>query len=978
MKILMKGFKTIFKTLATLTLLSIFGQTYAQDSCTFRLRLFDKAGNGWDDSQLYIKTGNNAEKAYTHNGAGGDSLKLFDIAVKTGDTLVVRYEPQGTAQSEIKFTLFNNAGDQIVALGPTPTTGIVYKGRVKCIACGAPSNFRVHSVRALTTTVQWDPPKFGFQPTYRIEWDSVAFTPGANVAKNSGSTTDTFAILPGLSETTRYFAYIRTTCNPATDTSGWVGPISFKTDTATNVGISAIVGPISRCDLGTDSVRVKIKNYGGAPIALVPFTYSVNGKKAPVSMPTDGLYTGVISKDSTATIAFKAIYDFSLPGEYNIAAWTEVKTDKNKNNDTFRLTVVRPRQISALPYQQDFEGGRDTWQKVDSIGNSTWEWGTPRYRFIQGAASGSKCWTTSADSSYRDADTSYLLSPCFDFSTQTADPRINFALNFYTEARSDGAWLEGSTDGGKSWSKIGSRNSGGINWYNETLASTNFEFWSGTSIAGWHTAQHTLTGMAGKRDVRLRFAFKSDNISNNAYDGIALDNIVLASTQSVDLAMDSIGRVDLSDCGSAKDTILLRLVNLGNTAQSSYTVNYRIDNNLVVSENVSTLNILPNKSLLYKFQTTTNTLLGIGTHTIKAWVTSSSDNIRVNDTAMTTFIISPPVRGNTVFNFDNAIPPQYWTINRAEFGRGIHGNTATNGAAFAKIFKDVATPNSTLLDMTTNKFGIIRADDSLKYDYRFVSEVSPFNGYDLISRDTLRVMAAKECENTWVEIDKISRANHTISSNYRTRSLSLKSFTGQLVKIRFQVTSEINTATGYYIDVDNVNYQSICPASFGTTANIKRANVGLANGYIAVKISRGQAPFTYKWNDAANSTKDSIANLVAGDYTVTITDTNGCSDVQTFKVDVVSATFEANSAISKLTLHPNPTSDKAILDVEFSKIMDARVQIINVMGQILSDQMRRQADKAQFELDLSGRPAGIYLVRIIADNKTHLTRLVKQ
>lgn len=987
MTILMKGFKTIFKLLATLLMLSIFNQVSAQDSCTFRLRLYDRYGDGWDDSQLYIRTGNNAERAFTHDGAGGveaDSIRLYDIRVKTGDTIVVRYEPQGEYQNEIKFAFFNNAGEPLIASGPTPLSGIIFRSRVKCISCGSPRNFKVNSVRALTTTLQWDPSLIGFQPTYRIEWDSVAFTPGTGTAKNSGLTTDTFAILPGLVETTRYFAYVRTTCNPATDTSGWVGPVSFRTDTAVNVGISAIVGPISRCDLGTDSVKVKIKNFGGAPIGLIPFNYSVNGVKAPVSMPTDGLYTGVISKDSTATIAFKAIYNFSLPGEYNIAAWTEVKTDRNKRNDTFRTTVVRPRQITTLPYQQDFENGKDTWQKSDSIGNSTWELATPRYRFIQGAAGGTKSWTTAADTSYRNSDTSYLLSPCFNFSAQTADPRINFALNFYTEPQFDGGWLEGSIDGGKSWSKIGSRNSGGINWYNDTIRGTNFDLWTGTSRPGWRISQHTLTGMAGKRDVRLRFGFRADVSTNIAFDGIAIDNIAVVAAQAVDLAMDSVGRVDKSDCGSIRDSIILRLFNFGTTAQSSYSVSYRIDNNAAITEDVRTVNVLPGRSTLYKFQAAANTLLASGTHTIKAWVNHASDDIRVNDTASMTFFISPPTKGNTVFNFDNLVAPQYWSGIRARLGRGGHGNAPTNGYGFENIFTDTAivngdtiiTPNAQLFDVTTNKFGPVRADDSIKYDYRFVNEISPFNAYDLTNKDTLRVMIAKECDNDWVVIDRVFRSNHTPTTLYRTRSLSLKQFAGQTIKIRFQVTSDITTFDGYFIDFDNFIYQSVCPTSFGATANIKRANIGQANGSIAVKIARGAAPFTYKWSN--NATTDSIGGLAVGEYMVSITDANGCTDVQTFKVDFVSATFETGSAISKVTLRPNPTSDNAVLDVELSKITDARVQIINLVGQVLSEQISRQTDKAQFELDLRGRPAGIYLIRITADNKTHVARLVKQ
>jgi Secretion system C-terminal sorting domain len=264
----------------------------------------------------------------------------------------------------------------------------------------------------------------------------------------------------------------------------------------------------------------------------------------------------------------------------------------------------------------------------------------------------------------------------------------------------------------------------------------------------------------------------------------------------------------------------------------------------------------------------------------------------------------------------------------------------------------------------------------LKYDYRFVNDVSPFNGYSLTNRDTLRILVSKECDNTFTEIDKISGANHTPTTAYRTRAISLRQFANQIIKIRFLVNSEINTFAGYFVNFDNITYQSICPTSFGATANIKKANAGRANGSIAVKVTRGTAPIKYSWSTGAVT--DSIGNIGIGIYTVTMTDANGCTDVQTYTVDVLIPTFETGSAISKVDLRPNPTSENALLDVELSKITDARVQVINMVGQVLSEQISRQTDKAQFELDLSGRPAGVYLVRITADNKTHVARLVKQ
>lgn len=56
---------------------------------------------------------------------------------------------------------------------------------------------------------------------------------------------------------------------------------------------------------------------------------------------------------------------------------------------------------------------------------------------------------------------------------------------------------------------------------------------------------------------------------------------------------------------------------------------------------------------------------------------------------------------------------------------------------------------------------------------------------------------------------------------------------------------------------------------------------GDANGAISIKVSGGTSPYTYLWNTGADT--DNISNLVAGTYSVTVTDSNGC---------IVSAQFE--------------------------------------------------------------------------------------
>jgi len=61
---------------------------------------------------------------------------------------------------------------------------------------------------------------------------------------------------------------------------------------------------------------------------------------------------------------------------------------------------------------------------------------------------------------------------------------------------------------------------------------------------------------------------------------------------------------------------------------------------------------------------------------------------------------------------------------------------------------------------------------------------------------------------------------------------------------------------------------------------------GGRNGSINLGVS-GNGPFTYQWSNG--SVSQNISNLGAGDYTVTITDADGCSTVETYTINQPSA-----------------------------------------------------------------------------------------
>jgi len=79
--------------------------------------------------------------------------------------------------------------------------------------------------------------------------------------------------------------------------------------------------PVTSCGLGiSEMIEVELKNFGANPQSLIPFKFSVNGVDGGVPIPTDGFFTGIISKDSSTTIQFETPTDLMNTGIYEIIA----------------------------------------------------------------------------------------------------------------------------------------------------------------------------------------------------------------------------------------------------------------------------------------------------------------------------------------------------------------------------------------------------------------------------------------------------------------------------------------------------------------------------------------------------------------------------------------------------------------------------------------------------------------------------------
>lgn len=314
-------------------------------TCDYTLNLFDSFGDGWSGGQLTV-TQNGVSTSFTLvTGTSGS----FTFTAQSNVPLYFSFTA-GLWSYEVSYQIVDPNGLVIFEDGPGPQTGNVFS-TIACPSCPGPVNAWMADVNANNARVAWTKTP-GTTGNYIVEYGPMGFTLGAGTVVNVVGGLST-ADITGLEENTWYNAYVTLDCG--TEFSKPVGPLMFKTLWLKDVGVSGIITPNAseQCNLSShETVTVLLTNFGQLPQTLFEFFFAVNGQVAPIPVPQDGLFTGVLGNDSTQVIQFETTWDFSEPGYYTIEAWTVMQGDSNPANDTFRIQV---QTAFPKPVQEDFE-----------------------------------------------------------------------------------------------------------------------------------------------------------------------------------------------------------------------------------------------------------------------------------------------------------------------------------------------------------------------------------------------------------------------------------------------------------------------------------------------------------------------------------------------------------------------------------------------------------------------------------------------
>ena len=691
-----------------------------------------------------------------------------------------------------------------------------------------------------------------------------------------------------------------------------------------DISVVQWVSPISECNMtANEAVTIRIANLGTVPQSNFGLVYSTDGG---MTFTPSQNFTSVINPGDSANFTFSTHADFSTPYVYNCIAWSNLANDQNTSNDIQYAKVYAVPTYNTFPYTEDYETFYSGWTSKAIAGVDQWAHGTPNKMVLSYAHGGADAWITKLNTNYNNSSNAVLMSPCLNMQS-LSHVEISTWLNIKSEPGYDAVILEKSTNGGTTWSKL----DGDPGFYNNTSSNgpiNNPPKWSGNS-EGWTNYKTSVPSLVNQNDVRLRFRFASDATGND--EGVAIDDFMVYQPINNDLGVTAVLSPVSSICGNVSDSIFIEVTNFGYSTQTQVPVKVEIlypGNNMVIKNKTLNTNLITGQTAVFFIDTLSTTVSG--TYFVFASTELASDTINsFNNMTTSSFDVKLPLTIPYVENFESSNTE--WT--------GDITIDQLHGAPTEVMFATLSSTNNNL-EASSTKIGPMTPLTRVKFDYRivtpsgnaytmqngdalqiFVSNDCMQNSYMLYEVNNGNHTPATEFQNLefdlsafngsniflnykfisggqsfFVDIDNIvvadapvvelgndiSKCTGTVLLNaatapqdslYSWRELSLPD-------IISTASTLLVTASGYYhVTVDN---------GFGMTAEDSvqvfinalpvfdlGPDIHVCSGTTVNIIASGGT--SYHWSNNANTPSITVTPLTVSNYSVTVTDNNGCS-----------------------------------------------------------------------------------------------------
>ncbi len=144
------------------------------------------------------------------------------------------------------------------------------------------------------------------------------------------------------------------------------------------------------------------------------------------------------------------------------------------------------------------------------------------------------------------------------------------------------------------------------------------------------------------------------------------------------------------------------------------------------------------------------------------------------------------------------------------------------------------------------------------------------------------------------------------------------------------------------------------------------------DGSASANVSGGVPPYIYQWDNG--QTTQTATGLQAGEYTVFITDANGCTIQGVVTVDVNTGIIDLEN-LTGFELFPNPTDGQFEVSLEFQQLEEGYLHIYNVLAQELV-KFELSGTSFNIPVDLRQETSGVYFAIVRTDKGQAVKRFV--
>lgn len=296
---------------------------------------------------------------------------------------------------------------------------------------------------------------------------------------------------------------------------------------------------------------------------------------------------------------------------------------------------------------------------------------------------------------------------------------------------------------------------------------------------------------------------------------------------------------------------------------------------------------------------------------------------------------------------------------------------AVQGAGFYRLTVQSALSGTVLVDTVTTGTAITISNLFTDKDYKyriqalsFGNACSPFNSYTTFKTSAIKATFTVTAPTCFGENNGSINMTPTGGTAPYTYIWSNGS-----------TTQDPNTlfAGVYQVTITDANGEvAVTSVTISDAADLQ-VNIVPVQNNLNAQVSGGLPPYIYQWNNGATGAYNT--NIPMGVYSVTVSDANGCSEVQAFNFNSIN---DEQDTKVEMKVFPNPVSSAQTLNVQITltNTTEGEISVMDITGAVMYSANRQLAQGLNsLQLPVGTLAGGNYLVRFKAANANKTVRV---